>query len=123
MTDPLAAEATALSFRAERAGERMKRALRRLSYRLGMQDHYRRCFTDPASGELTDSAVYVLRDLAREANLGRFDPRASDAALRENEGTRRLLLHLFGRLDLNGNELLNLTKRMRETTNDRSDPA
>jgi hypothetical protein len=122
MNDALAAEATALSFRAETARERVKRHVRRIAIRLGMQDHYRRVFCDQATGQLTDSAVAVLRDLAKQANFGRDDRAASDAALRENHGARRLLLHLHARLDLGSDELLDLAKRMRETTNDRSEP-
>lgn len=111
--DPLASEIGALAVRAQRTGERTRAAIRRLAARLGLQDDYRRTFCDQ-DGRLTDSAVAVLRDLARQANFGRIDPRASDADLRTNEGARRMVLHLFARLDLGSDALLNLSERMRE---------
>lgn len=107
-------EVGALAARAQTASERVRQGVRRIMARLGFQTHYRRVFCDPQTGELTHSAVAVLRDLAKVANFGRFDPRASDADLRTNEGARRVILHLFARLDLGSDELLNLSKRMRE---------
>lgn len=119
MTDPLANEIGALAHRVETSGEKLRRALRRLSFRLGMQDHYRRVFCDQ-TGRMTESGVAVLRDLAVQADFGRFDARASEADLRTRDGARKMLLHIIGRIDLGNTELAELAARMRENTNARS---
>ena len=112
--DPLSIEVGALAHRAETIREQGARVARRAARALGWQDDYRRVFCDPATGEPTAAALHILRDLAREANFGRFDPRASDADLRMNEGSRRMLLHILTRLDLGGDGLLRLSRRMNE---------
>lgn len=113
----LETEIQALAVRAERAREKLARNSRNIARRLGWQDSYRRLFCDDA-GNLKADAVNVLRDLAREANFGVFDPRASEADLRMNEGSRRIMLHIFTRLDLGEQGLIHLAERMKEERNE-----
>lgn len=113
-----AMEIGSLAVRADRVTAKMKRDAERLARALGWQDHYRRVFCDPETGELTNSAIKVLADVSREANFGVFDPTASNDDLRMNEGSRRVILHMFARLNLGSDELLNLSRKMREQNHD-----
>lgn len=119
MSEPLVNEVAGLAYRAQERKDSLDKILRRLGFRVEMQKAYRRAFCDPATGELTDDGVAILRDLARQANFGRDDPGAPEAMLRENAGTRRLFLHVIGRIDLGSDRLQRLSERMRETTNAR----
>lgn len=120
MSEPLVNEVAGLAYRAQTRTDSLKDVMRRLGFRAQMQSAYRRALCDPATGELSDDGVAILRDLARQANFGRDDPGAPEAMLRENAGTRRLYLHVIGRLDLGSDRLQRLSERMRENTNGRS---
>ena len=112
--DALANEIAALAARSEGLAHRRVQRWARIKHLLGWQDDYRRVFCDPASGELTPAGKRVLADLASEANFGRFDARASDADLRMNEGSRRVVLHIFARLGLGSDRLVRLASDLRE---------
>lgn len=113
MSEAAANETLALAYRAQSLRERAAQDIRRAVRALGRQDQYRRLFCEP-DGSLKADAVAVLTDLARQANFGAIDPRASDADLRANEGARRMLLHIYGRLDLGSTRLVDLARRMKE---------
>tara|TARA_B100001179_G_scaffold227459_1_gene210022 strand:- start:670 stop:984 length:315 start_codon:yes stop_codon:yes gene_type:complete len=58
---------------------------------------YRRLFMK--DGELTEAAELVLGDLLKAARFGKDNPLATNEELRERAAMRRLMLHLFARLD------------------------
>lgn len=110
---PAGTEIDALATRAENERQKLVNQVRRVARRLGWQDSYRRVFCDQ-SGALLPEAQRVLADLAKQANFGVIDVRASDADLRANEGARRMILHIFGRLDLGSDRLRKLSTTTRE---------
>lgn len=95
----------------------MRSRRQRLARLLGRQDHYRRIFCND-KGELSESALAVLADLAREANFGVSHVNATDAELRSNNAMRHMVLHIFARIGLGSDELLSAQRRMMENTHD-----
>jgi hypothetical protein len=110
-------EIGALAAHVEQEKEKRRAALRRATRALGREDHYRRVFCDD-KGQLSESGLAVLVDLAREANFGASDLRASDADLRTNNAMRHMVLHIFSRLALGSQDLLNTQRRMKDMSND-----
>lgn len=112
MNDPIGMEIGALAARANNAAAKRQRAFERVARALGFQDHYRRCFCDE-DGNLSESGMAVLRDIAKQANFGASHVGASDAELRSNNAMRHIVLHIFARLALGSEDLLLMQQRMR----------
>lgn len=98
------------------AGDQRRKVLGRLVGRKAVLRAYRRLFLIDQGGALKPDALVVLGDLAELAELGRASPfaAASDAALREREGARRVVLTLISNLDLSGERLAKLNRKIEE---------
>lgn len=99
--------------REDRRRRKLREALRRMAGRQAVHDAYRAVFCTE-DGEISADALTVLHDLAATAGLGHVRPLDSDAELRMAEGRRHMMLHVFDRLDLGGERMLRLSKRIRE---------
>lgn len=110
-------EIGALAAQAERASRTRRASMQRIARLLGRQDHYRRVFCND-KGELSESGLAVLVDLAGEANFGASDLTATDADLRTNNAMRHMVLHIFARLALGAKDLLNTQRKIKDMSND-----
>lgn len=78
---------------------------------LGVYHAYRQLFFDQ-EGALREAAQIVLDDMAREAAIGLVSPSLDYAELAAKEGKRRLLLHIFARLELSPERAATLERQL-----------
>jgi hypothetical protein len=113
----LALEAQAERTRQQTIGARLKHVARLVRER-GTVRAYRSLFLD-GEGNPTPDAVTVIADFAGVGRLGFVDlATATEAEMRDRAGRRALALHILGRLDLDGTKLRDLTRKIRELSND-----
>ncbi len=74
---------------------------------------YESCFVGE-DGELTPHARFVLADLAQIAGLGHAPAGMNDAQLREQQGARRVVLHLLEFLREDPRKLRKMAQKVRE---------
>lgn len=91
---PRGDHAPAYELDAANLGRRKRGLLSRLNVRAAY-----RCLFVGSDGRLKDDAAEVLADLCVLARLGKDRPLASADELRERAAMRRVVLHIFARLD------------------------
>lgn len=104
----ITAELYAMRHAAEDGSARAKGHARR---ELGIYHAYRQLFFDQ-QGALREAAQIVLDDMAREAAIGLASPSLDHSELAAKEGKRRLLLHLFARLELSPERAATLERQL-----------
>jgi hypothetical protein len=97
----LSSEAMALRLQSEGHLGRLQRRLKMLA---GRSRAYRKTFFDE-HGQLYPHAREVLMDIVQESNLHRASRDLEPLLLADLEGSRRLALHIFGRLKPSDSEL------------------
>lgn len=89
------------------------RTAEQLRRRLRLWRSYHRTFFDE-EGTLRPEARDVLADLVAQSQMGAATTYLTDAELREVEGMRKLVMHLFGRFRLSADEVRRMERQIHE---------
>lgn len=107
-------EIAALAARGERSVAEAARHRVKMMFERQRVRSYREVFL-AADDKLTVHGRAVIADLAKISQLGRVDPRASEAELRFREGQRAIVLHMLASFDLDEAKFSRMARQLRES--------